>query len=347
MGRARARVGARVQVTVMLRSFKSLLQRRIQPGSSKAYVFATLCVVIASLLRWALGWIPDPISAFPTYYPAVFFAALIGGAGPGAFAAVAGGLFGWWAFIPQRYAFLLLKSGEEFNLAAYVFASLIIVWGANRLQVLSRQIESEERLRKLAVEELAHRLKNKLAILQSIVSCQLRAHPQIRDDILGRLNALAITDGLLIAAQGRGAHLHDILSAELGPYDASRIDIEGSDTFLSSKLALTMALLFHELATNAAKYGALSRPTGHLSVDWFVSAAQLHLKWRESGGPTISAPNHRGFGMRLLSGALDQIDGKLDMCFEPTGLICTINLKLAVNIPSRVREMKGLKAFLS
>ncbi len=228
----------------MLRSFRSLLQRRIQPGSSEAYVFATLCVVIASLLRWALGWIPDPISAFPTYYPAVFFAALIGGAGPGAFATVAGGLVGWWAFIPQRYALLLLKSGEEFNLAAYVFASLIIVWGANRLRLLSRQVESEERLRKLAVEELAHRLKNKLATLQSIVSCQLREYPQIRSDLLGRLNALSLTDGLLIAAQGRGAHLHHIISAELGPYDASRIDIEGPDIFLSPKLALTVALLF-------------------------------------------------------------------------------------------------------
>ncbi len=115
---------------------------------------------------------------------------------------------------------------------------------SNRLLVLSRQVESEERLRKLAVEELAHRLKNKLATLQSIVSCQLREYPQIRSDLLGRLNALSLTDGLLIAAQGRGAHLHHIISAELGPYDALRIDIEGPDIFLSPKLALTVALLF-------------------------------------------------------------------------------------------------------
>ena len=88
----------------MLRSFNSLLlQQRIRPGSSEAYVFATLCIFVASLLRWALAWIPDPISAFPTYYPAVFFAALIGGAYPGAFAAIAGGFVGWWVFIHQRY----------------------------------------------------------------------------------------------------------------------------------------------------------------------------------------------------------------------------------------------------
>jgi two-component sensor histidine kinase len=294
-----------------------------------------------------LGWVPDPISAFPTYYPAVFFAALIGGAGPGAFAAIAGGFVGWWAFIPQRYELFLLKSGQEFNLAAYLIASLLIVWGANRLRALTRQVEGEERLRKLAVEELAHRLKNKLAILQSIVSYRLREHPQIRDDILGRLNALSVTDGLIIAAQGRGAHLQDILSAELEPYDASRVFIEGPDTFLSSKLALMAALLFHELATNAAKYGALSSPAGRLSVNWTVWEAQLSLKWRESGGPAVSAPIHRGFGTRLLSGALDHFDGKLEMSFEPVGVICTIGLKLAENVPSLVPKMDTLKVFSS
>ncbi len=108
-----------------------------------------------------------------------------------------------------------------------------------------------------------------------------------------------------------------------------------------------MALLFHELATNAAKYGALSKPAGQLSVVWFVSEGQLRLNWRETGGPTVCAPNHRGFGMRLLSGALDQIDGKLDMCFDPAGLICTISLNLAKDSPSRVREMERLKAFVS
>ena len=156
-----------------------------------------------------------------------------------------------------------------------MFASLLIVWGADRLRALTKQVQNEERLRKLAVEELAHRLKNKLATLQAIVSHQLREHPQIRDDILGRLSALSVTDGLIIAARGQGAYLKNILSAELGPYDVSRIHMEGPDASLPPKLALTMALLFHELATNAAKYGALSSCTGHLSIDWSVSYAQL------------------------------------------------------------------------
>ena len=332
----------------MLWSFKSLLlQRHVPVGSSEAYVFATICVAIASLLRWALIWIPDPISAFPTYYPAVFFAALIGGLGPGAFAAIVGGFIGWWAFIPQRYELLLLKSGQEFNLVAYLFASLLIVWGANRLRALTKQVDSEERLRQLAAEELAHRLKNKLATFQSIVSYQLREHPHIRDNILNRLNALSVTDGLVMAADGRGARICDILSAELAPYGASRVCLGGPNTFLSPKLALAMALVFHELATNAAKYGALSDPKGRLSIDWAVSEAQLSLKWYEIGGPIVSVPHRRGFGTRLLSGVLDHFGGKLDMAFEPAGLVCTIDLKLADEMPSLILETEGLIPFPS
>lgn len=145
---------------------------------------------------------------------------------------------------------LLLKSGEEFNLAAYLFvASLLIVCGANRLHALTKQVESEERLRKLAIEELAHRLKNKLAILQSIVSFQLREHPRIRDDILSRLLALSVTDGLVIASKGRGAHLRDILSAELAPYDTSRVNLD-DPTFSSRQ---SSHLLWRWYFTNSSR----------------------------------------------------------------------------------------------
>ena len=83
-----------------------------------------------------------------------------------------------------------------------------------------KRLEDEEKFRKLAVEELAHRLKNKLATIQSIISFQLREEPQVRDAILRRLSALSATDDLIMAAQGQGARLRDILSAELAPYDS-------------------------------------------------------------------------------------------------------------------------------
>ena len=159
----------------------------------------------------------------------------------------------------------------ETKLLAYLFASALVVWGADHYRRLRRRLEDEEKFRKLAVEELAHRLKNKIATIQSIISFQLRDNPQIRDAISKRLVALSATDDLILATQGQGARIRDILSAELGPYDVSRISMVGPDILLPPKLALTLALLTHELATNAAKHGALScEPVSYLSR-WSLS----------------------------------------------------------------------------
>jgi two-component sensor histidine kinase len=160
---------------------------------------------------------------------------------------------------------------------------------------------------------------------------QLRENPQIRDDILGRLHALSATDGLIEEAQGQGAYMRDIAVAELGPYVASRAAIAGADIILPPKMAVTMALLVHELATNSAKYGALSAPEGRVSMHWSLSGAVLNVEWRESGGPAVKAPTHRGFGLRLLTGALDRFGGSVEMNFEPTGLVCKMRLELREN----------------
>lgn len=113
----------------------------------------------------------------------------------------------------------------------------------------------------------------------------------------------------------KGARIGDILSAELRPYSGARTLIEGPQLLLAPKLALTMALLFHELATNAAKYWALSSPEGKISVRWSRSEGELKLEWRESEGPPVEAPNHRGFGTRLFLRALDQFGGNAEAAF--------------------------------
>ncbi len=143
----------------------------------------------------------------------------------------------------------------------------------------------------------------------------------------------------------QGAHLRDILSTELGPYDACRISLEGSNVFLSPKIALTMALLFHELATNAAKYGAMSTPAGCLSVSWSLLSGKLSLTWRESNGPLVRPPSHRGFGTTLVSRALNQIGGNAVIDFEPSGVNCTMNVALGQIAPkrcSKARSASGL-----
>lgn len=309
-------------------------QERISPGSAEAYVFATICVVIASLLRWGLGVLSPDILPFPTYYPAILFAALVGGTGPGVFAAMLGGVIGWWAFMPPHYTFLPLTTGQQMSLLMYLFAALLIVWGADHYRRLAKRMADEEALRKLSVQELSHRLKNKLATIQAIIRLRLREYPQVSNELITSLDALSATDELIMATQGQGARIGDIISAEVGPYEASRVAMDGPDVLLPPKLALMMALLVHELATNAAKYGALSRSTGKLSIRWSLADSRLDLEWRESGGPVVTAPTRRGFGTRLFLRGLEQFGGTVEADFATTGLVCKLCFMLPENPPT-------------
>lgn len=306
---------------------------RVASGSAQAYALAAIFVILASLLRWGLGFFTLfpvlDLQAFTTFYPAVLFAALVGGAGPGIFATLLGGLICWWAFLSPYRQLLPLDLANTINLLTYLVASAVIVWATDHYRSLTKRLTDEENLRKLAVDELAHRLKNKVATIQSIVSFRLRAYPQVRDDVIGSLASLMAVDELITAAQGAGANIRDILAAELAPYDTSRVSMTGPDRLLSSKLALTMALLLHELATNAAKYGALSNSAGTLSIDWSVFDTRLNLNWRECDGPTVSPPKREGFGTQLFQRALEQFDGDVEADFAPTGLICRLSVSLA------------------
>jgi two-component sensor histidine kinase len=315
--------------------YRAIWQRDIVPGSLRAYALGTLCVAIASVARVGLDLIANDSQVYTTFYPAIVLATLLGGINVGVFATLLSGAITWLLFMAPHYAPLSRTFGQVVSLSIYLFASAIIIWAAEHYRELTKRLKDEEHFRRLAVGELAHRLKNKIATIQSVIAFQLRDNPKIKDAIISRLAALSATDDLIISAQGQGAHLRDILSAELGPYEASRVSISGPALLLPPPLAMTMAMLSHELATNAAKYGSLSSPTGTVSINWSLSGAHLELYWRESGGPAVTAPTHRGFGTRLLSRALDQYRGSVETTFGPTGLIC----KMSAVIPKDISNI--------
>jgi two-component sensor histidine kinase len=302
------------------------LHRNIAPGSFQAYLFAICCVVVAAFAQLALASLSDDIALFVTFYPALLVAALIGGLGPGVLATTLGAVLVWWAILPPQFSFYVSRKGDVVSLLTYCAGSVLIVWAGDYFRSLSKRLEDEENFRQLAVQELSHRLKNKIATIQAIIAIQFREHPQVRDDILGRLNALSATDELIGRTQGQGAYLYDIASAELGPYALSRAIIEGPSVFLPPKVALTMALLVHELATNSAKYGSLSAENGQVSVTWSASGPALSLKWCESKGPVVQPPTRKGFGLRLMARALDQFGGAVETNFDASGLNCKMNL---------------------
>lgn len=191
-----------------------------------------------------------------------------------------------------------------------------------------------ERQQKLLVDELNHRVKNSLATVQAIAHQTLRtaANPAaFQEAFESRLMALSKTHDLLTATNWRGAALRDVLLAELGPFGPNQYELEGPDVDLTPAEALAFGLVAHELATNAAKYGALSGADGCVSVEWATQDGRLALTWRERGGPQVATPTRRGFGSRLIERSLQgQLEGSAKLEFAPGGLICRIELPLGV-----------------
>jgi PAS domain S-box-containing protein len=201
------------------------------------------------------------------------------------------------------------------------------------LDVTDRK-RAEERQRVL-VAELNHRVKNTLAIVQSLA---LQTHRTTDNPIAfmealnARVRALATAHDLLTENSWEGALLKDVISRTLAPYAAEtagnrRIDIAGPPLRLNPETAVVLNMAFHELVTNAAKYGALSTPGGSVSVVWVVDGAsepaRIEIVWREAGGPAVVQPARRGFGTHVLeAGLAHELDGEVAMDFESGGLVC-------------------------
>jgi two-component sensor histidine kinase len=152
--------------------------------------------------------------------------------------------------------------------------------------------------------------------------------PQTWAGIDQRLRALSKTDDLIARVDGSGCDIRDLLLSELGPYGHVRFSLNGDALFLPAKLAVSLALVFHELATNAAKYGAFSSPRGLLQVSWTVSEGRLSLTWDETGGPAVEQVGQAGFGTKLLRSALRTFDGKTETTFLKTGVHCTLQCRV-------------------
>jgi two-component sensor histidine kinase len=202
---------------------------------------------------------------------------------------------------------------------------------------MATTIARGEVLHGLLVEELNHRVKNTLAILQAIASQTFRtASADERNNFEGRLGALSEAHDLLSQEKWAGADMNDVVNRVLQPYaapDPSRLRIFGPQVPLTPPRAVMMSMVLHEMATNAAKYGALSNRTGTVRIDWQVAGAagmqRLHLCWTESGGPRVTLPTRKGFGSRLVErGAHEQLDGSAAIDYRPEGVICNIECAL-------------------
>jgi PAS domain S-box-containing protein len=192
----------------------------------------------------------------------------------------------------------------------------------------------------LLVQELNHRVKNTLSVVQSLALHTKRGSPDLdsfHEAFESRLMALSATHNILTRELWESASLKDILNAEMIPYgglDSGRVSVSGEPIRLKPQQALGFGLALHELATNAAKYGALSVPHGRLDISWraepdATGQPRLAVDWVEQGGPAVEPPKRLGFGSRLIERSIrDELGGLLEMNFRADGLRCSLSLPL-------------------
>jgi two-component sensor histidine kinase len=290
---------------------------------------------IATATRLALSGVLAQELPFVTYFPALIAAAIWGG--------MTGGLVCLLVSSAAAALFLLPTDAP----LGWMIGSFLISGGAlaivgaamadtvRELKVSRAALAGAQKELHTLVGELAHRNRNALSVVMAIVSQSTRAAETKAEAALlinNRLDAMARAQDVLVNSEGRTAPLLDLLERALEPFDLRRFTFAPSPRVeLPPPVATSLALLVHELATNATKYGALSVPGGRVRLSWSSrSEGLVHIVWRETGGPPVTPPAAKGFGSRLLGqGLAAEIGRPAVLVYEAAGLICTVTAPLA------------------
>jgi PAS domain S-box-containing protein len=239
----------------------------------------------------------------------------------------------------------LRADGEEFPVEASI--SQVDVGDERLATVILRDITeriANEEARLLLAREVDHRAKNALAVVQALVSLTTAV---TKEDFIkavqGRVAALGRAHSLLAQSHWRGGDLRQIIDDETAAYHKpGQVRCQGPDIALAPSAVQPISLLIHELATNAVKYGAFSVPGGEVDITWRIDTeSRLELRWIESGGPIVIAPEAKGFGSTLIMTVARQLGGRIDMAWEPIGL------RVAASLPEANYRSNSLGGFSS
>jgi two-component sensor histidine kinase/FixJ family two-component response regulator len=201
----------------------------------------------------------------------------------------------------------------------------------------AKQRETADKLQKLILEELHHRIKNTLATVSAIASQSLRAATSIEHGqhaIEGRLVALGRAHDLLLQARWANADFANTIRGAIAPYDnegAARFSIAGPDIKIISGAVIALAMTLNELCTNTTKFGALSVPSGSVDIAWKIDDGLQRLKliWSERGGPAVTAPSRQSFGTRLIGTLGRQLKGQVQLAYDPAGFVYTLGVPMS------------------
>jgi len=307
--------------------WRNLARDGLPPNSLAAFTFALACVCAAVLVCALFDLFGGDVLLYTIYYPAILLASLAGGAAAGFFAT-----FLSLAIVLSAFSAPVVTQAA--NIILFLLSSSATIAVAELYRGASRRLHDEEKKRILLMRELEHRGKNTFAIVQSIVKQTLHDRKDAADTIVGRIRSVSATNDIITKSEHQTAGLRTILERELDPYDRARVSLRGPEVQLNAELARSFALIIHELATNAAKYGSLREPHGRLSVEWALNGEQLSLDWNETDGAALTAPFEPGFGTRLVTRLVKAHRGDIIPDFRSDGLRVRITVPMPADRPA-------------
>jgi two-component sensor histidine kinase len=289
-----------------------------------------LLYLAAATGRQALHLVLPVAVRYLTFFPALLAAGLLCGLAPSLILLAAFALTGIFLYDPSTAVPMTIRLGVALLFAVGGAGVVIPSWYAARTH---RILRAQDRRLSLLNSELRHRVKNLFALTCSICTQSARSTDDLHDvisSIVGRIQAIATAQDYLSITSDNGSDLRTLTQAIIGPFcpDAARLQIRGPSVTFPPSATTSFALILHELATNAVKYGAWqSSGQGRIEVAWQIGErTELRFQWRESG-TAISPPNREGFGTKVIVRSLS--GAKVQQRFHPDGVECTIDFRLS------------------
>jgi len=293
------------------------------------YAAALGIFVIALIARLLLDLIVPWRLPFITFFPAVFLAAYYLGSGPGVLVLALSTIAGTTWVDPFGHSPISLYATSAL---LFLLVAGMIVFVVDRLSAAHEKLSQQEKQLEMINRELKHRIKNLFAIADSVCQQTINAGGSAQEmtrSVSGRLLAIASAQDLLSTTATEGADLTELvekLASSLAP-SLSRIRVEGQSLRLTVNTTTPFALILHELATNALKYGAWTQERGWVHVSWSATSDDLlQFRWREHDGPILAPPVREGLGRKLIKSSLP--GARVEHSFKPDGLQCEIDLPL-------------------
>lgn len=299
----------------------------LRPGSLSGIVFPLACVSLATAIRILLGEVGPESAAFAPYYSATLVIAFVCGWASAAISAFVGGTLAYVLFLLPDKDLARSSTTVIVSLGLYGASSIVIIWSAESYRRLLFLLEEQDKLRTLFSDELAHRVKNTLTVVQNVIRRSIPDQPELRKKLCDRIAALADANDILMHGQGTRTFA-ELIDRELAHFGSSRVHVSGPDFSCTRETLTLLSLVIHELATNAAKYGALATDAGSLYLDWSIVSGRLALEWRECGVTGITDPRSKGFGSKLLDAVARRLNGSVDLVLADGGLTCRLTLQL-------------------